>query len=107
MNKTTDNFFKDFPARMSDGRFITDYTPNCQLNLEFQQNMTSWQYRSFLTKMGNELRKQEMLENEQLYGCDICHQDSGVGHRYEQLCNENGCTIKEVNPNGIGIKQSN
>ena len=53
MDKVPDNFFKDFPARMSDGRFITDYTPNCQLNLEFQQNMTSWQYRSFLTKMGN------------------------------------------------------
>ena len=30
--KVTDNFFVDFPARMSDGRQFTDYRPNCLMN---------------------------------------------------------------------------
>ena len=55
MDKVTDNFFKDFPARMSDGRFITNYSPNCQQNLIYQNNMTSWQYRAYLTKMANQI----------------------------------------------------
>ena len=98
MDKVTDNFFKDFPARMSDGRFITNYSPNCQQNLIYQNNMTSWQYRAYLTKMANQIRNHERIKNEKLYGCDVC---------YEQVCNENGCTMKEVNPEGIGMKQVN
>ena len=33
-----DNFFTTFPARMSDGRFMTDYRPNCLLNDILKQN---------------------------------------------------------------------
>ena len=50
--KIPDNFNKDFPARMSDGRFITDYTSACQHNLFYQQGTNSWQYRMFLTTNG-------------------------------------------------------
>ena len=35
--KIPDNFNKDFPARMSDGRFITDYTRHAN-TIYFQQN---------------------------------------------------------------------
>ena len=34
-----DNNIFEFPARMSDGRFITDYSPNCMLNNKYQQSM--------------------------------------------------------------------
>ena len=51
MSKVPDNVKSDFPARMSDGRFITDYTPNCQHNLAIQKDMTSWQYKTYLSKL--------------------------------------------------------
>ena len=31
MNRVTDNYELDFPARMSDGRQFTDYRQNCLL----------------------------------------------------------------------------
>jgi hypothetical protein len=103
--KVTDNFFKDFPARMADGRFITNYLPNCQQNLAYQGGMTSWQYRAYLTKMADEIRDFEFSINKELYGCKDCHKDKGIGHRFDQLCNENGCHFKEINPDGLGVKK--
>ena len=50
MSKVPDNFYKEFPARMSDGRFITNYHPICETNSMAQGNMTSWQYKLFLTR---------------------------------------------------------
>ena len=55
MSKISDNYHEDFPARMSDGRFITNYHPNCEMNGEIQKNMTSWQYRTFLTRYTDNL----------------------------------------------------
>lgn len=107
MEKVTDNFHPDFPARMSDGRFITNYLPNCQLNLMYQQDKTSWQYRAYLTRMSDKIRSHENTLNESIYGCDVCHEDKGMPHRFEQICNENGCTFKQVDPEGIGVKKIN
>ena len=32
MAKIPDNYNQEFPARMADGRFMTDYSPNCDRN---------------------------------------------------------------------------
>jgi hypothetical protein len=113
MSKVTDNFFSDFPARMSDGRFITNYLPNCQQNFKYQQGMSSWQYRTYLTRMGDDIRKHEMDMNEQMYGYDLSD-NTGLtsdmkppGHKYEQTCDENGCSFKEVDVDGIGVMKVN
>ena len=37
MEQVTDNFYNDFPARMSDGRFITNYFPNCDINRKMKK----------------------------------------------------------------------
>ena len=37
MEKVTDNMKTSFPSRMSDGRFITNYHPNCMMNAGFQK----------------------------------------------------------------------
>ena len=66
MEKVTDNFHPDFPARMSDGRFITNYLPNCQLNLMYQQDKTSWQYRAYLTRMSDKILSHENTLNESI-----------------------------------------
>ena len=44
MNMATDNF-KDFPARMSDGRAFTDYTPNCLTNKKISDKSDSYKYK--------------------------------------------------------------
>ena len=40
MAKIPDNYNQEFPARMADGRFMTDYSPNCDRNSFYQRNMT-------------------------------------------------------------------
>ena len=104
MSNTPDNYHSDFPARMSDGRFITDYSPNCQLNGQLQKNMTSWQYRTYLTRYTDKLMEQTDNNNKVLYGCDKCDEVS-LPAKSKQLCTQNGCIINVINNNGLGIDQ--
>ena len=46
-------------------------------------------------------------KNEQLYGCADCHTTLIPTNNSKQKCDESGCEIVEVNPNGIGIDQVN
>ena len=39
---------KDFPARMSDGRFLTNYNSSCVNNLIMSEGMNSYTYRQSL-----------------------------------------------------------
>ena len=54
-NNIPDNRYNNCPALMSDGRFITNYKPNCEMNRNiersFQQNVpsSSWEYKYNLT----------------------------------------------------------
>jgi hypothetical protein len=106
MSKISDNYHEDFPARMSDGRFITNYHPNCEMNGEIQQNMTSWQYRTFLTRYTDNLMDQTNQINNKLYGCDTCDKVS-LPNKSKQLCTPNGCQINVVNKDGLGLDQEN
>ena len=54
----TDNFFDDFPARMADGRFITDYSPNCDNNMKHKKEMSGWEYRQYLTNNAETIIKE-------------------------------------------------
>ena len=104
MSKVTDNFHKDFPARMSDGRFITDYSPNCAMNLSAQKNMSSWEYKLFLTRNTNNVMKSIKDNNHNTYGCNNCNDPSiPLQNKYLQECVNESCHIKEVNPNGLGL----
>ncbi len=103
MAKVTDNYFSDFPARMAYG-FMTDYHPNCELNLAMQKNMSSWQYRLFLTRNGNQIRNMNGEFNNKRFGCDNCNDPSiPAQNRYLQNCTNDVCHIKEENPKGIGL----
>ena len=51
IERVTDNFHPDFPARMSDGRFMTDHRTNCILNtLELSKKNNSNDTIKFLFK---------------------------------------------------------
>ena len=105
MAKVTDNFYKDFPARMSDGRFITDYYPNCAMNLSAQKNMSSWQYKLFLTRNTNNIMNAIKGYNHQRYGCDNCNDPSiPLQNRYLQNCTNYSCHISETDNQGLGLR---
>ena len=104
MSKIPDNYYSDFPARMSDGRFITDYTPNCQHNLAIQNNMTSWQYRVYLTRYANQIMDNVNTLNNKFYGCESCDPNVAALPKYENQCTSQGCNISQVNPSGVGLK---
>ena len=102
--KVTDNFYNDFPARMSDGRFITSYIPNCELNLRGQKNMSSWEYKLLLTRKGNEIRDAIESKTNEVFGCDNCNDPSiPLSNKFQQNCSVNGCRINVVNQNGLGL----
>lgn len=104
MAKVTDNFYKDFPARMSDGRFVTDYSPNCNMNLSAQKNMSSWDYKLFLTRNAEKIMSHIHNYENSVYGCDNCNDPNiPLSHQFEQNCAKGGCHIKQVNPNGAGL----
>ena len=104
MAKIPDNFHKDFPARMSDGRFITDYHPNCSMNLSAQKNMSSWQYKLFLTRNASQIMDSIRDFNHKRYGCENCNDPSiPLQNQYLQDCTNYACHISEVNPKGVGL----
>jgi len=105
--KVTDNFHTDFPARMADGRFITDYSSNCIVNTLRKKEMSSWEYRTHLIQNAEEIMKEINQKNEELYGCKECHTTVLPSNKNKQVCNDGGCNIVEVNPDGIGIDQEN
>ena len=72
MSKVTDNVELDFPARMSDGRTLTDRRPNCFLNNELGQNMGSWQYRTHLIRNATAIHKKFNDIQVESMACTTC-----------------------------------
>ena len=103
----TDNFYNDFPARMSDGRFITDYTPNCDRNQKLKKEMTSFEYRLYLIQNTEGIMQQINSNNEELFGCKESNTTVIPSIKTKQVCSENGsCNFIDVDPSGIGIDQA-
>lgn len=100
----TDNFHKDFPARMSDGRFMTDYTQNCMLNTLRKEKMSAWEYRTHLINNAEAIMKEINEKNEQMYGCQECHVTVLPGPNAKQVCTDTGCDIVEVESSGLGLE---
>jgi len=109
MEKVSDNVISEFPARMADGRFITNYHSNCEMNAGIQNGMSSWQYRQLLMKDSDRIVNSMDSFNKQLFGAGSStrHQSNVFEPRYEQSCSIHGCSIKEVAPQGFGIVQKN
>jgi len=62
----TNNVYPKFPPLMADGRsLVSSWQPESRLNDELikQKGIKSnWQYRQYLTKHGDEIRRQNMVE---------------------------------------------
>ena len=107
MAQVTDNFHNDFPARMSDGRFITDYTQNCMVNTLRKEKMSGWEYRTHLINNAEKIMEEINQKNEEMYGCKDCNTVVLPLNHSKQVCDEKGCEIVEVNTDEIGIEQEN
>ena len=105
MAKVPDNFTENFPARMSDGRFITDYSSNCFKNVEHKKDMTGWEYRIHLINNAEKIMGEINEQNEKLYGCEECNGVNIPSQKANQVCTGENCNVEEVDPNGIGIEQ--
>ena len=101
-DRVADNVYAGFPARMSDGRFMTNYQPNCLMN---KNDNNSYQYRQFLINNAEKIMSQTQEKNKQDYGCSDCSKVAVPETKNYQNCWGPNCVIETVNPGGIGIDQ--
>lgn len=66
---------RDCPPLMSDGRFVTDYRPSCEVHsaIRYHNNLyDSNQFRQFLINNGDKLREMTAQHYINLRGCNSC-----------------------------------
>ena len=94
---------KDFPARMSDARFITNYNSSCVNNSLLSNGMNSYTYRQMLINNAENIMKDTKEQNKNNLSCKSCAKMIIPKTKYEQDCSGDVCTIKQVSEGGIGI----
>jgi hypothetical protein len=101
------NVYSDCPALMSDGRFITNYLPNCEMNFNVSRvysnkPLNSWEYTFYLN---NEAQKAGNYFNN-IYKEDYsCPPDAYkiIQPKLKQDCNTDNCVINDINKNGMAM----
>ena len=93
---------KNYPARMSDGRFLTNFNSSCVNNLLLSNGKNSYTYRQMLINNAEQIMKDTKSQNEKNMSCNSCHKMLIPKARYEQDCSGDVCSIKRVS-DGIGI----
>jgi len=101
------NNYDDCPALMSDGRFITSYKPNCEMNktmsnLFEKKPITSWEYSYYLKNEADKAQNFMNKEYKQEYGCNA-YPYKIIEPELKQDCNTDNCVINTVNKGGMGI----
>ena len=107
MARTSDNVNLDFPARMADGRTFTDYRANCIMNNELSDNKNSFEYRYYLIQNGGSIEKTLLSKLDEAVKCGDCDAKTLLPVQTVQNCNKGACTIKMVNPEGLGLDRGN
>ena len=103
-NFTSDNYYKDCPAKMADGRNFTDYRSSCTSNNLIRANNSitnSFEYRMFLSRNGNSIREINELYAEKK-NASPGHNGSIVPERTILRCTPEGCDVEILDPNGVG-----
>ena len=106
-NLVPNNNYKDCPALMSDGRFITNYKPNCEMNntistLFDNKPLTSWEYTYYLINKAGKVHDFVNDQYNKQYGC-TAYPYKIIDPELKQDCNTDNCVIRNVNPKGMGI----
>lgn len=93
---------KDFPARMSDGRFLTNYNSSCVNNSLMSEGMNSYTYRQSLINNAEKIMDDTLAGYESTFSCDSCYKMLIPKTKFQQDCSGDVCQIKRVS-DGIGI----
>ena len=101
--KVIDNF-KDFPARMSDGRLFTDYRSSGILNLHEEELKSTLEYRQYLQNNADKIIDNNYLVAENLTKCDDCTGYEVVDPAVLVTCGKEGCSQEVASNNGIGLE---
>lgn len=99
----TDNHFMDFPAKMQDGRLFTDYKSSCIMN-EKSLSMTSFEFRNFLTRNGDQILKNNTKIVNEIAGCGQCSDYSVVPPYAVLSCNQDRCIQNVKDRDGLGVE---
>lgn len=91
------------PARMADGRIVTDYRPRClQYPLQAVQTYGENGARARMTHGAEELRRSVRDMNNQKLTPTSC-EDTMVPELYKRVCTWQGCKTIPGNFQGIGV----
>ena len=108
--RTTDNLKMLCPARMSDGRFQTNYFPRCQTEYltQIKTNIpSSYDYRQFLIHNGADFIEKNATEAYMRGRCLTCVNPYETGTMLPELekmvCNSRTCTFKGNDGFGLGL----
>tara|TARA_B100000519_G_C14118476_1_gene379264 strand:- start:482 stop:796 length:315 start_codon:yes stop_codon:yes gene_type:complete len=94
---------KNYPARMSDGRFVTNFNSSCVTNLLRSKGMNSYTYRQMLINNAEKIMEQTVSDYEKNFSCNSCSKMIIPKTKYVQDCSGETCTIKRNSFGGIGI----
>ena len=106
-DRTTNNYFLNCPALMSDGRMFTSYEPHRSYNYKIMKNIDANNQTEFRKKMKNdpELYKSYVNENDKLKRCDNIDLELPPPAKVYR-CTKNGCEMYDTNiQGGIGIME--
>ena len=107
--KTSNNKYFDCPPRMADGRFFTDYRPNCFINNRIKVEnklVNSYDYRMFLTRNADKLmelnKKNTFIMNGNFECKEPYNQGTMLPEQDKVVCNIQTCEIDHNYDNGVG-----
>ena len=100
---TQDVRYPGWAAHMSDGRLVTDYRQQCEMNIP-----TGLQYatKMFLQKNASDIIKHSRSRQASQTGAGLCY-NSIIDIPYARYvkCDEFECLVKKGNPKGLGTRR--
>ena len=108
--KTSNNKYSECPARMSDGRFCTDYRPSAYINgaLKVSNNIkNSYEYRLFLQRNAEtifQLNNNLFFERNGSGSCSSPYDLGKIPSNVNEItCNKKSCDMSNIDENGVGL----
>lgn len=96
------------PARMADGRILTDYRTSSLVNMGLQtqyRQPTQYNYRQYLMSKGNMVAAKERNRYEKTISVlqKNAKKSKLVPEQSMTICQGNTCRVVPINKNGVGV----
>lgn len=105
-----DNVYASCPPRMSDGRFVTNYSPRCLQEFglvdENQRPLSSYMYRQYLIQNAEEIMQQQAQVAVQNFTCGACEWNTQLAPQRVQSCDSRACSISPPDYAGLGLERA-